>query len=146
MKLLITKDRTSIPIVLLISGLLYGCGPLAEPYQLAIDKIPSDRMSIVGVNVGKDGEFINIKGKAKFNKGMFSTPLDHLVVTIVDPNDKVLYTTCIRYYRHGKPTRKRDTFYFSLTIPLMVPAGNIVRFENNENHCIHSSELTNLLN
>ena len=120
---------------LLVAGILNGCvtsTPVAIMDHLTIDKISSDKMSIDDVYIRKADEGTNIGGTVKYRMRMIGAPSDHLVVTIIDPNGKILYSAHTRYYRHGNPTRTEDTFNFSLTIPLTTPDGSTIRLSNDE--------------
>jgi hypothetical protein len=130
MKFLIAASRHSVLIMILVSGVLYGCatgGPVVGADQLTVDKISSDEANIGAVYVRKTAVGIDITGKVKFTKAMIGTPPGGVVITIIDPTGKVLYTSHTGYYRYGKPVKPSATFRFSLTIPLVAPAGSIVR-------------------
>jgi len=133
MKSPITMGRHFALMMALISGLLHGCAsnmPLIEADQLTIDKISSDKLDIGAVYVRKSDEGIDIAGKVKFRKAMIGTPPGHIDVTIIDPSGEVLHKTHTHYYHNGSPTKKHDTFNFSLSIPLTPPKGSILRLEH----------------
>jgi hypothetical protein len=135
MNIQITLNRYRILLTCMVLSLLYGCTlseSLQGPDQLTIDKVPSDKMHILYVDVLHRDGGTYISGKVKFNRGMFGTPSDNLVVTIIDPGGNVLSTVTTHYYWYGKPTREHDKFLFSLTIPQIISNDSTVRLENDE--------------
>jgi hypothetical protein len=68
----------------------------------------------------------------KFKRAALGLPRDSLLVTVVGPTGKVLYTTHTNYYRYGKPIKKSDTFSFAMRISVMMPKGSTVRLVNDE--------------
>lgn len=133
MKRLITIRRHCVLMLLTALSMLHGCashGPLIGEHQLAIDKISSERADIGEVYARKSGGGIDVVGKVKFKEAMIATPPDHIVVTVIDPDGKMLYTTHVGYYRYGRPTKQSDSFNFSLTIPVAPPKGSTLRLVN----------------
>ena len=135
MKSLVHINRYKFLTIFLITFILNGCatgGSLNGHNQLTIEKIHSDKMHIVNVDVRHRDGGTHISGKVKFNRGIFGTPSDHLVVTIIDPGGDILNTVRTHYYWYGKPTREHDKFLFSLTIPQIISNDSTVRLENDE--------------
>lgn len=133
MKRLISIRRNWVLVMLAALSMLHGCashGLLIGDHQLTVDKISSERADIGEVYARKSGGGIDVVGKVKFKEAMIGTPPDHIVVTVIDPDGKVLYTTHVGYYRYGRPTKQSDSFNFSLTIPLAPPKESTLRLVN----------------
>jgi hypothetical protein len=132
MKFIVTLRHCAL-ILYLSSSALCGCawpGPIIGADRLHIERISSDRVNIGAVYARKIGNSIGIFGEVTFKESLFGFPSDHIVVKIIDPGGKVLYTARTHYYRNGKPTKERDNFNFSLTIPLTAPNGSVMRLES----------------
>jgi hypothetical protein len=120
-------------ILLLASSILCGCasgGAMAGTGELTIDKLSSDHADIGTIYARKSGEGIDLAGKVKFKRAVLGVPRDRLLVTVVAPTGRVLYTTYTNYYRYGKPSKKSDTFSFAMSIPVIMPKGSTVRLVN----------------
>lgn len=129
----ITINRYGIPLMMLGTCVLYGCASsrsMIADHHLTIDKIPSKNMQIDYVYVANNNRGTEISGTARFNRRIFGTPSDNLVVTIIDQSGKVLDSERSRYYLIGKPNRQRDIFRFSLTIPDTIPNRSIIRLND----------------
>ena len=105
---------------------------MAGAGHLTIVRLSSDHADIGTVYARKSGESIDLAGKVKFKRAVLGIPRDSLLVTVVGPTGKVLYTTHANYYRYGKPIKKSDTFSFAMSIPVMTPKGSTVRLVNDE--------------
>ena len=130
MKLLIAMRSRCAMMLFPALIVLHGCASYKSRLmadQLTVDKISSGQASIGAVYVHKSAAGIDIVGKVKLKKAMMGDPPDHMLVTVIDPDGKVLYTTQTRYYRYGKPIKESALFNFSLTIPLSPPKGSILR-------------------
>jgi hypothetical protein len=109
---------------------LHGCASYESRLmadQLTVDKISSGQASIGAIYVHKSTAGIDIAGKVELKRAMIGDPPGHMLVTVIDPDGKVLYTARTRYYRYGKPIKESAIFNFSLTIPLSPPKGSILR-------------------
>lgn len=129
----ITMGRRVALIVALISGLLYGCAankPLIGRDQLSIDKISSDNVAIGDTYVRKSDGSIDITGKVNFRWATAGTPPGHVDIRITGPDGKELYKAAAHYYRNGSPTKRADTFNFSLNVPLIPPKGSTMQLEH----------------
>jgi hypothetical protein len=141
---IVTRSYCAI-ILFLATGMLSACasrGPIVGADQLIIDRISSDHVNFGEIYARETDKGIDVVGKATFTKSMMGVPPDHIAVTIIDPNGKVLYTARARYYRYGKPTKEANTFSFSLSIPLTAPKGSSVKLENDA--ALHRSSTAKL--
>ena len=134
--------RVKIPIVmrphcaltlLLASSILCSCassGAMVGAGELTIDKLSSAHADIGAIYARKTGEGIDLAGKVKFKRAVLGVPRDRLLVTVVAPTGRVLYTTYTNYYRYGKPSKKSNTFNFAMSIPVIIPKGSTLRLVN----------------
>jgi len=135
MKIPIAMRQHCALILFLISSMLYGCassGAMVGAGQLTIDRVSSDHADIGTIYARKTGEGIDLAGKVKFKRAVLGVPRDRLLVTVVGPTGRVLYTTYTNYYRYGKPMKKSDSFSFAMSIPVNMPKGSTVRLMNDE--------------
>ena len=105
-------------------------GNLIEDRQLTIDKAHSDNLRINYVFAQNTDEGIEIAGTVRFNRAMVGTPRDHMVVTIIDPDGKELYTARTRYVHYGRATKQSHTYKFSLVVARNIPEGSVIRLTN----------------
>jgi hypothetical protein len=133
MKCQINMRQHCALILFLVSSMLYGCassGAILGAGQLTIDRVFSDHADIGTIYARKTDKEIDLAGKVKFKRAVLGVPRDRLFVTVVGPTGKVLFTTYANYFRYGKPTKKSDTFNFTMSIPVIMPKGSTVRLVN----------------
>jgi hypothetical protein len=133
MKILIAARQHCGLILFLVSSMLSGCassGAMVRAGQMSIDRLSSDHADIGTVYARKTNEGIDLAGKVKFKRAVLGVPRDRLLVTVVGPTGRVLYSTYTNYYRYGKPSKKSDTFNFAMSIPVNMPKGGTVRLVN----------------
>ena len=126
-----TLHRIFVPALIL--SVLVGCvstGNLIEDRQLTIDKVHSDTLRISYVFAQNTDEGIEIAGTVRFDRAMVGTPRDHMVVTIIDPDGKELYTARTHYVHDGRPTKRSHAYKFSLVVSQSIPEGSVIRLRN----------------
>ena len=133
MKLQIIATLYRFVVVAFALVVLASCastGNFIEDRQLTIDKAHSDRLHISYVFARNTDEGIEITGIVRFNWAMVGTPRDRMVVTIIDPDGKELYTARTRYVHYGRATTRSNAYKFSLVVPQSIPEGSVIRLKN----------------
>lgn len=133
MKLQIIATLYRFVVVTFALLLLVSCastGNLIEDRQLTIDKARSDKLHISYVFARNTDEGIEIAGIVRFNKAMVGTPRDHMVVTIIDPDGKELYTARTHYVHFGRASTRSYAYKFSLVVTQSIPEGSVIRLKN----------------
>ena len=126
-------SKLQVAIMIVATCISCGCASnraLIKSDHLHIKKIPSDNMQFGYIYVGDENGKTEIYGSARFNNRILGIPSDHLLVTIIDPDGKELYSVRSQYYHNGKLERQSDMFSFLITIPDLIPKGSTIQLED----------------